>query len=130
MDTTFISDWGTALMSSMTEAMALLFSAIPKILGFALILLVGWFVASLVERAVSALLRPRGVDDALRARVVEGCADRQRRDTHGEKRNGVARPITALERGDVQALDRSADNRDRKHHDGDIAKAHGEEPQC
>jgi hypothetical protein len=37
--------------------MALFFSAIPKILGFLLIVLVGWFVASLIDRALTALLR-------------------------------------------------------------------------
>lgn len=57
MDTTFISDWGTALMSSLTEAMAMLFSAIPKILGFLVIILAGWFIASLAEKAVAAVLR-------------------------------------------------------------------------
>lgn len=57
MDTSLISDWGTALMSSLTAAMALLFSSIPKILGFVLIILAGWLIASVVEKAVSALLR-------------------------------------------------------------------------
>ena len=55
MDT--ISDWGTALMSSLTAAMAMLFSAVPKILGFLIIILAGWLVASLVEKAVAATLR-------------------------------------------------------------------------
>jgi len=57
MDTTLISDWGTALMSSLTEAMAMLFSAVPKILGFLVIVLAGWFIASLAEKAVAAILR-------------------------------------------------------------------------
>ncbi len=57
MDSTTISDWGTALMSSLTAAMALLFSAVPKILGFVLIVLAGWLIASLVEKAVAAILR-------------------------------------------------------------------------
>ncbi len=57
MDSTTISDWGTAIMSSLTAAMALLFSAIPKILGFALIILAGWLIASLVEKAVAVILR-------------------------------------------------------------------------
>lgn len=57
MDTTIISDWGTALMSSLTEAMAMLFSAVPKILGFLVIVLAGWFIASLAEKAVAAVLR-------------------------------------------------------------------------
>ena len=57
MDTTIITDWGTALMSSLTEAMAMLFSAVPKILGFLVIVLAGWFIASLAEKAVAAILR-------------------------------------------------------------------------
>ncbi len=55
MDT--ISDWGTALMSSLTAAMAMLFSAVPKILGFLIIILAGWLIASLAEKAVAAILR-------------------------------------------------------------------------
>lgn len=57
MDTSTISDWGTALMSSLSAAMAMLFSAVPKILGFLVIVLAGWLIASLAERAVAAVLR-------------------------------------------------------------------------
>jgi hypothetical protein len=52
-----ITDWGTAMMTSLASAMALFFSAIPKILGFAVIVIVGWVLASLVERGVAAILR-------------------------------------------------------------------------
>ena len=52
-----ITEWSTALMSSLTAAMALFFSAIPKVLGFLVIVVVGWLVASLAEKAVAALLR-------------------------------------------------------------------------
>lgn len=52
-----ITEWSAALMTSLAAAMAMLFSAIPKILGFALIVIVGWLVASLVQKAVAALLR-------------------------------------------------------------------------
>ncbi len=52
-----VSEWSAALMSSLTTALGLLFSAIPKVLGFALILLLGWLIASLVEKGVAALLR-------------------------------------------------------------------------
>jgi len=45
------------MMASLTGAMALFFAAIPKIIGFAIILIVGWFVASLVARAVGHILR-------------------------------------------------------------------------
>jgi len=37
--------------------MALLFSAIPKVLGFLLIIVAGWFIASLIERGLAAILR-------------------------------------------------------------------------
>lgn len=52
-----INDWSVALMSSLSAAMALLFSAVPKILGFLIIVVAGWLIASLAERAVAAVLR-------------------------------------------------------------------------
>ncbi|HZZ92314.1 MAG TPA: hypothetical protein VFE23_07115 [Usitatibacter sp.] len=54
---TTVNGWGDALMASLTGAMALFFAAIPKIIGFAIILIVGWFVATLLARAVGAILR-------------------------------------------------------------------------
>ena len=44
-------------MSLVAMAMALFFSAIPKIFGFLVILFVGWLVALLAEKAVAAVLR-------------------------------------------------------------------------
>jgi hypothetical protein len=52
-----ISDWSVAMMSSLAAAMALFFSAIPKIIGFVVIVIVGWLIASLIEKAVVGLLR-------------------------------------------------------------------------
>jgi hypothetical protein len=54
---TQITDWGAAMMTSLAAALALFFSAIPKILGFAIIVIVGWLLASLVEKGVAAILR-------------------------------------------------------------------------
>lgn len=54
---TQVTEWSTALMTSFAGAMALFFSAIPKVLGFLVILIVGWLIASLVEKGVAALLR-------------------------------------------------------------------------
>jgi hypothetical protein len=51
------NDWGEALLASAAAALALFFAAIPKILGFLVILIVGWLISGLVERAVAALLR-------------------------------------------------------------------------
>src|SRR5256885_380364 len=52
-----VTDWGTAVMTSLTAALALLLSAIPKVIGFLVILIVGWVIASALAAAVSAVLR-------------------------------------------------------------------------
>lgn len=50
-------NWGDAMMGSVNQALAGVMSAIPKLIGFVVILVIGWFVASLVARGVAALLR-------------------------------------------------------------------------
>jgi hypothetical protein len=52
-----ITEWSSALMTSLAAAMALFFSAIPKIIGFLVIVIAGWFIASLIDKGVAALLR-------------------------------------------------------------------------
>jgi hypothetical protein len=52
-----ITEWGTALMTSLSAAMALLFQAIPKLIGFAVILIVGWLIAAVLAKAIMVLLR-------------------------------------------------------------------------
>jgi hypothetical protein len=52
-----VTEWSDAMFTSLAAAMVLLFSAIPKIIGFGLILIAGWFVASLIERGLAAVLR-------------------------------------------------------------------------
>lgn len=54
--TTTITNWSDAMMTSLAGAMALFFAAIPKILGFILIIVIGWIVASLIEKGVRGLL--------------------------------------------------------------------------
>jgi len=67
-----VTQWSDAMFTSLAAAMALLFSAVPKILGFLLILLVGWFVASLLERGLAALLRSVRFNDlAYRAGLTD-----------------------------------------------------------
>jgi hypothetical protein len=56
-------EWGTALMTSVAGALALFLAAIPRVLGFAVILIVGWFIASLIARGVAALLRTVNFND-------------------------------------------------------------------
>jgi small-conductance mechanosensitive channel len=57
MPATGIRDWGEAMMTSATGALALLLAAVPKIIGFVIILLVGWFIAGLIAKAIAAVLR-------------------------------------------------------------------------
>jgi hypothetical protein len=57
MPVTTVTDSGDAMFASFTSAMALFFAAIPKILGFALILLIGWFLATAVQKVVAGILR-------------------------------------------------------------------------
>jgi hypothetical protein len=57
MPTTAVTDWGDAMLTSLSAAFILFFTAIPKILGFAVIVIVGWFVATLVEKALAGVLR-------------------------------------------------------------------------
>ena len=52
-----VQDWSEAVLTSLAGAMAMIFSAIPKVLAFAVILVVGWFVAGLIARLAGGLLR-------------------------------------------------------------------------
>src|SRR6266702_1269274 len=59
---TAITDWGTAIWTSLTSTLVLAFGFIPKLIGFLLILLVGWFVASALEKGIVWLLRRVGFE--------------------------------------------------------------------
>jgi hypothetical protein len=52
-----VTDWGTALMSSVATALAILLSGIPKIIGFLVILIIGWLIASAIATVVATVLR-------------------------------------------------------------------------
>ncbi|MBO9648209.1 MAG: small-conductance mechanosensitive ion channel [Variovorax sp.] len=53
---TTITDWSDALMASLACALALFFVAIPRVIGFAIIIVLGWLVASLLEKGVRGVL--------------------------------------------------------------------------
>ncbi|MBV9257293.1 MAG: hypothetical protein JO215_04640, partial [Ktedonobacteraceae bacterium] len=57
-----VTDWGTSIITSFTTAIALVFAFIPKLLGFIIILAIGWIIAGLLERGVTWLLRKFGFD--------------------------------------------------------------------
>src|SRR2546421_356673 len=51
------TDWGTAVMMSLAAALTMFMEAIPRVVGFLVILLIGWLIAAAVARAVSTILR-------------------------------------------------------------------------
>lgn len=52
-----ISSWGEAALTSVAAALALFLAAVPRVLGFLIILLVGWLLANLIAGLVAKLLR-------------------------------------------------------------------------
>ncbi len=61
-----VRDTGDALKTSLAGALNTFLSAIPRIIGFAVVLVVGWIVASLLARGVEALLRAVKFNDLAR----------------------------------------------------------------
>lgn len=57
-----VTGWGAAIITSLTAALALVFAFIPRLLGFIVILVIGWIVAMALEKAVTWLLRRVGFD--------------------------------------------------------------------
>ena len=57
MQTGTVYDWGQAIMTSVAAALALFLAAIPKLIGFLVILVIGWMIAGLIAGAVARLLR-------------------------------------------------------------------------
>ncbi|GAC1423190.1 MAG: hypothetical protein NVSMB6_24480 [Burkholderiaceae bacterium] len=51
-----VMSFSDTMLASMAGAMAMFFSAIPRLIGFVLILVIGWFIAALIGKAVGALL--------------------------------------------------------------------------
>ncbi len=52
-----ITDWGTAMITSIALALAMIVGAVPRIVGFLIILIVGWIVAAIIGGIVTAVLR-------------------------------------------------------------------------
>lgn len=57
-----ITNWGTALWASLTTVMGNVFAFIPKLIGFLVILFIGWLVAKGLEKAMTYLLRRVGFE--------------------------------------------------------------------
>ncbi len=52
-----INEWGTAIVTSFATALSLFLGAIPRIIGFLLIVIIGWLISGWLASAVTALLR-------------------------------------------------------------------------
>jgi flagellar biosynthesis protein FliQ len=52
-----VTSWTDAIMTSLAAALAILLGAIPKIIGFAVIIIIGWLIASAIATAVASILR-------------------------------------------------------------------------
>ena len=52
-----ITNWSEAMLASLSGAASLFLATIPRLIGFAIILIAGWIIASLIEKAVVAVLR-------------------------------------------------------------------------
>lgn len=61
-----VRDAGDALRASLAGALNTFLSAIPRIIGFAIILIVGWLVSSLLAKAVTAILHAVKFNDLAR----------------------------------------------------------------
>ncbi len=53
------------MMASFRDAFAMILGAIPRILGFIIIVAIGWFVSSLLAKAVTGLLRAIRFDELM-----------------------------------------------------------------
>lgn len=67
-----INEWSAALMTSLTTALSLFLGAIPRIVGFLVILIIGWFIAGLLASAVAALLRAIRFNDLAQSSGFSG----------------------------------------------------------
>jgi hypothetical protein len=67
-----INAWRTALAASLGSALSLFLGAIPRFIGFLVILVVGWFIASLLATAVATLLRAVKFNDLAQRSGFQG----------------------------------------------------------
>lgn len=57
-----ITNWGTAIVSSLANALNLILAFVPRLISFLVILLIGWIIAALISKGLVLLLRKIGFD--------------------------------------------------------------------
>src|SRR5829696_4895844 len=67
-----ITNWGAAVMTSLTAALSLFLAAIPRIIGFVVILIIGWLIAGALAAGVAALLRAIRFNDIAQRSGISG----------------------------------------------------------
>ena len=72
MDGGVVTDWGAAVMTSLTAALSLFLAAIPRVIGFIVILIIGWLIAGALAAAVAALLRAVRFNDLAQRSGLSG----------------------------------------------------------
>jgi len=65
-----------ALIASLTGALALVFDAIPRVIGFAIILIIGWLISGVLGGAIAALLRVVHFNDLAQRAGISGFVQR------------------------------------------------------
>lgn len=76
MPTTPVTNWGEALLTSLASGLAVLFAAIPKIIGFLVILIIGWLIAAAIAGAVAALLHAVKFNDLAKRSGFSGFVEK------------------------------------------------------
>ena len=72
MPVTPITDLGVAVTTSIAAALALLLGGIPKIIAFLAIVIIGWFIASIVAKLVATILRTIKFNDIAQRAGISG----------------------------------------------------------
>jgi mechanosensitive ion channel-like protein len=80
-----ITDWGAAIMTSLTAALSLFLAAIPRVVGFLIILIIGWLISGALAAGVAALLRAVHFNDLAQRSGLSGFVQNMgiRKDTAG-----------------------------------------------
>ena len=67
-----INEWGAALTASLTSALSLFLAAIPRIIGFLVIVIIGWLISGALAAGVAALLRAVRFNDLAQRSGLSG----------------------------------------------------------
>lgn len=58
-----VESWSAAIQTAFADATAVFLAAIPRIIGFLIIIIIGWFIASLIAKVVDKILDSVKFDD-------------------------------------------------------------------